>query len=90
MRILAQARDMFEGAKLAGKADEVNHILDQVAEIKRHMTAMKSSNNSNEVGLDDNADDGSDFFLNAVSDWIQRFLHSCANHGKTRIEATFV
>ncbi|UDD59377.1 hypothetical protein AFCA_006797 [Aspergillus flavus] len=65
MRILAQARDMFEGAKLAGKADEVNHILDQVAEIKRHMTAMKSSNNSNEVGLDDNVDDGSDFFLNA-------------------------
>ncbi|KAE8328030.1 hypothetical protein BDV39DRAFT_214591 [Aspergillus sergii] len=65
MRILAQARDMFEGAKLAGKADEVSHILDQVAEIKRNMTAVKSSNNTNEVDLDDNVDDGSDFFLNA-------------------------
>ncbi|GMF78280.1 unnamed protein product [Aspergillus oryzae] len=74
---------MFEGAKLAGKADEVSHILDQVAEIKRNMTAMKSSNNMNEVDLDDNVDDGSDFFLNAVSDWIKLFSYSCTNPDKT-------
>ncbi|GAB1201499.1 hypothetical protein APSETT445_000073 [Aspergillus pseudonomiae] len=67
MRILAQARDMFEGAKLAGKADEVSHILDQVAEIKRTMTATKPRNDTTEADINDNVDDGSDFFLNAVS-----------------------
>ncbi|KAE8361446.1 hypothetical protein BDV27DRAFT_147803 [Aspergillus caelatus] len=65
MRILAQARDMFESAKLAGKADEVSHILDQVAEIKRNMTAVKPNNNTTEAEINDNVDDGSDFFLNA-------------------------
>ncbi|KNG79935.1 hypothetical protein ANOM_011710 [Aspergillus nomiae NRRL 13137] len=65
MRILAQARDMFEGAKLAGKADEVSHILDQVAEIKRTMTATKPRNDTTEADINDNVDDGSDFFLNA-------------------------
>ncbi|KAB8254208.1 hypothetical protein BDV32DRAFT_157134 [Aspergillus pseudonomiae] len=65
MRILAQARDMFEGAKLAGKADEVSHILDQVAEIKRTMTATKTRNDTTEADINDNVDDGSDFFLNA-------------------------
>ncbi|KAE8140486.1 hypothetical protein BDV38DRAFT_279988 [Aspergillus pseudotamarii] len=65
MRILAQARDMFEGAKLAGKADEVSHILDQVAEIKRNMTAVKPKKNTIEADINENVDDGSDFFLNA-------------------------
>ena len=58
---------MFEGAKLAGKADEVSHILDQVAEIKRTMTATKPRNDTTEADINDNVDDGSDFFLNAVS-----------------------
>ncbi|KAE8379011.1 hypothetical protein BDV26DRAFT_177568 [Aspergillus bertholletiae] len=66
MRILAQARDMFEAAQLAGKADEVCHILDQVAEIKRNMTAAaKPSNDTTEADVSDYVDDGSDFFLNA-------------------------
>ncbi|KAE8154374.1 hypothetical protein BDV25DRAFT_172394 [Aspergillus avenaceus] len=65
MRILGRARDMFESAKLAGKVDEVNHILDLIADIKRNMDTTVAPNLTSMQASNDRVDEYSDFFLNA-------------------------
>ncbi|KAF7595525.1 hypothetical protein BBP40_005861 [Aspergillus hancockii] len=64
MRMLAQARDMFEGTKLAGRADEVSH-LDQVAEIKHTVSTVQQSNHTTTQSINTVVEDGSGFFLSS-------------------------